>query len=132
MLSGQQVVTRLVVFLVAAVALAGVALCFNGPTASFAVVLGVVSTWLSLLGTWLTVQWVGKVLKDDSPTWHGSVVPIAGLVIKLPVILGAMSWALRLGPPAPAWFLAGLALVYSGLVWWAVARQRTQVTDFHE
>lgn len=95
----------------------------QGPIAALAVVVGILATAISLLGTWLTIQWIGKLLKDDSPTWQASVVPIAGLVIKLPVLLGAMSWALRLGPPAPAWFLAGLALVYFGLVWWAVTKR---------
>lgn len=85
-------------------------------------VLGLLGTGLSLFGTWMGVLWVGKIIGDRSPGWQGAVAPVAALVIKLPAVLGAMAVALRLGPPAPAWFLAGLALVYFGLVGWAVTR----------
>ncbi|MBS1724227.1 MAG: hypothetical protein JSS66_14890 [Armatimonadetes bacterium] len=85
--------------------------------------LGIVGTSVSMLGTWLGVRWVGKVLADDSPRWQGAVVPVAAVVIKLPLIVGAMLWAQRLGGAAPSWFLAGLALVYSATVKWALSRQ---------
>lgn len=105
-----------------AVVLGILSFCIHGLLGVLGVLLGVVGTSVSLLGTWMAVLWIGKVLSDNAPKWQGAVVPVAAMVIKLPVILGSMSWALRLGPPAPAWFLAGLALVYFGLIWWAVTR----------
>ena len=107
---------------VSALVLVGVAFGVHGARGVLGVALGIVGTSVSLFGTWMAVLWIGRVLSDNSPKWQGAVVPVAAMVIKLPVILGAMAWALRLGPPAPAWFLAGLALVYFGLIWWAVTR----------
>ena len=116
----------------ACIAMSLVGLAVHGPVACLAVWVGSVSTLVSQAGTWLTVLWVGRLMRDESPSWQASVVPIAGFVIKLPVIFAAMSWAIRLGPPAPGWFLSGLALVYFGLVWWAVDKQRAPQEDFHE
>lgn len=93
----------------------------NGERAGTGALLGLLGTAASILGTWAGIQFLGRLMQTGPANWQGIAVPIAFMVIKLPAILLAMSWALRLGPPAPSWFLAGLALVYSGLVWWAVA-----------
>ena len=114
--------TVLIVALSAGAVLTAVAGSVDGWKGAGGVMLGSVGTAVSLWGTWMGVRWVGRIMADGSPGWQGAVAPVAALVIKLPVILAAMAWALRLGPPAPAWFVAGLALVYSALVWWAVSR----------
>lgn len=85
--------------------------------------LGIAAISVSMFGTYMAVKFVGRIMESGTPPWSGAAVPVAAMVIKLPVLLGAMSWALRLGPPAPAWFLAGLGLVYSVTVWWAVSRR---------
>lgn len=95
----------------------------SGWVAATGAFLGVVGIGISMVGTWIGIGWIGKLMKDGSPKWQGSAVPISMMVIKLPVILVSMSWALRLGPPAPVWFLGGLALVYSGTVWWSFLRK---------
>ncbi len=84
---------------------------------------GTIATATSMFGTWMGIVFVGKLMKESAPSWQGAIFPIVAMVIKLPVILGAMVWVLRLGQPAPSWFLAGLALVYSVTIWWAVTRQ---------
>ncbi|MBS1713990.1 MAG: hypothetical protein JST30_06600 [Armatimonadetes bacterium] len=98
------------------------AFAIGGPKGGTGALLGVAGTAVSVWGTWTGIRWVGRIMADGSPGWHGAAAPVAALVIKLPVILAAMWTANRIGPPAPAWFLAGLALVYSALVWWAVSR----------
>lgn len=93
----------------------------GGIPAGLGSILGLIGTSASVLGTWAGIRFLGNLMQGKPAGWQGVAVPITFMVIKLPAILAAMFWALRLGPPAPAWFLAGLALVYSGLVWWAVA-----------
>lgn len=107
---------------VTSVALVVAAYAWGGVPGMAGASLGLVGTTVSVWGTWTGIKWVGRIMADGSPGWQGAVAPVAALVIKLPVILGTMMLANRIGPPAPAWFLAGLALVYSALVWWAVSR----------
>ena len=47
------------------------------------------------------------------------------IVLFILFILWAMTFSKRLGPSGPAWFLAGLALVYSALVSWGLTADQT-------
>lgn len=112
-----------VVLASASALLIAIAVAFGGHVAGIGAALGLAGTGASVMGTWAGIQFLGRLMQGKPAGWQGVAVPITFMVIKLPAILAAMFWALRLGPPAPAWFLAGLALVYSGLVWWALTRE---------
>ena len=52
-----------------------------------------------------------------------SVLMICAFLAKLPVFMGLAIFTRNLGGQAMGCFLIGVALVYSALIWWALARR---------
>jgi hypothetical protein len=91
--------------------------------------LGAAGVGFSVVASWLGIRMVGRLLGPDGPSsgrplpgWMAAAWPVTVVLLKLPVVAAAMLGARRIGPPAPFWFLLGLALVYSALVWWALSK----------
>ena len=70
------------------------------------------------------VQLASGGATSKKPTLGQTVVIALALLLKLPLIYAGWVLSQRLGPFAPAWFLAGLALVYCALVWRTVLAVR--------
>ena len=109
---------------VAFAALLFASLMSTGPKAMAATALGVVGTVGFLYGTWVIVQLASGGATSKKPTLGQTVVIALALLLKLPLIYAGWVLSQRLGPFAPAWFLAGLALVYCALVWRTVLAVR--------
>ena len=120
---------------VAALLLCAVAGVTVGWKAATGVALGVAGVGFSVVASWLGVRAIGRLVGPDGPParravpgWMAAAWPVAVVLLKLPVVAAAVFFALRIGPPAPFWFLAGLALVYSALVWWALSEPSVKPT----
>lgn len=96
----------------------------SGLRAMAACALGLVGTAVFLYGTWVIVQLSSGGASGKRPTTGQALTVALALLLKLPLIYAGWLIAKRLGPFAPAWFLAGLALVYCALVWRAVLAVR--------
>lgn len=108
--------------IVTAVLLMLIALVTGGPLALAGAALGIGATAFSVLFLWLAVRQVGLIAQTDAKPSRGGVIVGLGFLIKLPLFVGAGMVAQWLGGPAPAWFLAGLGVVYFALVGWGMTR----------
>lgn len=107
----------------------------DGWKAATGAALGVAGVGFSVVASWIGVRAIGRLVgpggdagKRPLPGWMAAAWPVAVVLLKLPVVAAAMICAWRIGPPAPFWFLAGLALVYSALVWWALSEPSVKPT----
>lgn len=105
----------------AAIALAVYAFIAHGIAAGLSATLGVGGTAAYLWTTWMAVRAMGTTAAGAALQPRQMAVLLVALGLKFPVILGAMALARTLGPDGPTFFMLGLALVYSGLIGWAVA-----------
>ena len=94
---------------------------WQGPVAAL---VGVVGTVVFLWGTWVVVQFTTAGASDEKPRLAKTVVMSLALLLKLPLIYAGWLLSHRLGPFGPTWFLGGLGLVYSALVFRAVLAVR--------
>jgi hypothetical protein len=102
----------------------------EGPKAGAGALYGFGSVGLSLLATWGLTEIFARAARGGRPgkEWAG---PIALLVLKVPVLVAAWRAAEGLGPPAPKWFLFGLALVYLQAAAWALSQGAAQARATH-
>jgi hypothetical protein len=89
-----------------------------------AAALGLTGTALYLYGTWVVVRVSGAGMNRQGPSRAQVAFVVLALLLKIPLIYVGWVLAQGLGPFGPTWFLAGLALVYSLLVWRAVLAVR--------
>lgn len=99
-----------------------VAFVSGGPLALAGAALGIGATTFSVVLLWLAVRQVGMIAQTSAKPSRGGVIVGLGFLIKLPLFVGAGMVAQGLGGPAPAWFLAGLGVVYFALVGWGMTR----------
>jgi hypothetical protein len=85
--------------------------------------LGLGATGFNILALWAIVRLLGYSFQKGSPPRLGASLSVIAFFIKLPLFIAFGVLAQRIGGPAPACFLAGLALVYSCLVGWALAQR---------
>ncbi len=64
-----------------------------------------------MFGTWGLTELFARAARSGGSD-QGWIGPIFLLALKLPVLYFAWMLTSRMGPPAPTWFLLGLALVY--------------------
>ncbi len=88
---------------------------------SASALLGIVGTCVFLWGTWTIAKLTSS---KESARLVNVVVLSVALLLKLPLIYVGWLAAQGLGPFGPMWFLIGLGLVYSALVWRAVLAVR--------
>jgi hypothetical protein len=86
--------------------------------------LGMVGTAVFLYGTWVVVKFAGASAQAGHLSRSQTVVMVVALLMKLPLVYVGWVVSNGLGPFGPTWFLAGLALVYSVVIWRAVLAVR--------
>ncbi len=84
--------------------------------------LGVFATGFNTVALWGVVRLLGYAFEQGSPPRIGASFAVLAFLIKLPLFIAFGVLAQRIGGPAPACFLIGLAMVYSCLVGWALAQ----------
>lgn len=96
---------------------AGTAFGLGGPIALAGFGLGLAATAFSVTVLWLVIRlWTESAARSRFVT----LAVVVAFLLKLPLFVLLGNAAQALGPPAPACFLGGLALVYSALVGWAL------------
>jgi hypothetical protein len=85
--------------------------------------LGLGGTGFNILALWGIVRLLGYSFQKGNPPKLGSIISVIAFFIKLPLFIAFGIIAQRIGGAAPTCFLAGLALVYSCLVGWALAQR---------
>lgn len=108
-----------------AAGLASLAGAVEGLVAASGAGLGLLSVSASMLGTWGLTEVFARAARLGVAD-RGWIGPVVLLFLKFPVLWMAWLLAERLGPPAPKWFLLGLALVYCLTVAWALAEGFSQ------
>ena len=101
-------------------------LFYAGPLGLAASLVGIVGTAGYIGGTWAIIRLIGGSGRGNRYNRSGTIALVALVMIKLPLIAGAMVLARRLGPSGPACFLAGLLSVYCALSWWAILDARVR------
>ena len=71
---------------------------------------------------WFLIQLIGTIARGGRSPALGTVLTLLAFAGKVPVYMVAWRIVQGVGDPAPGWFLAGVGLVYSCLVGWAMAR----------
>lgn len=94
-----------------AAGLCGLGLALAGPPGAWGALLGLVAIGLSMMGTWALTEVFARSARSGGGD-QGWIGPVFLLLLKLPALYVAWLITQRLGPPAPTWFLLGLALVY--------------------
>jgi len=109
---------------VAGTAVAAIALSvtFGGVRGVEGILLGLSGSAFNLWALWAVIRLCGKLITTQKPERRGTFIVVLAFFVKLPlfILVGTLSY--RLGGPAPACFLVGVALVYSALVGWVLAR----------
>jgi hypothetical protein len=96
---------------------------FGGEQGLKGAVLGLGGTGFNTLALWGIVRLLGYSFEKGNPPKLGSIISVIAFFIKLPLFIAFGILAQRIGGAAPTCFLAGLALVYSCLVGWALAKR---------
>lgn len=84
--------------------------------------IGIAATGFNVLALWLTVRLVGHASSGEPAPRLGATLVALAFLVKLPLLVFAGLYAQRLGQLAGTWFLAGVGLVYSALIGWAMTR----------
>ena len=95
----------------------------RGAPASLGMVLGLVGTTVGMLGWWFAIRLLGSVHQDKKVSPIETFLSLSLLLLKLPIMLMAWRTAASVGPPAPDFFLYGLALVYFATIHWALSQR---------
>ncbi|MEQ1822811.1 MAG: hypothetical protein ABL949_09885 [Fimbriimonadaceae bacterium] len=106
--------------------LAGIAaMCsyaFGNKPGLYGMAAGISATSFSLIALWWVIGIVARPLSAPSQSRWRVLFIIFCFLLKIPILGGAWALVQRLSGVAPAHFLAGLFLVYSYMVGWALAR----------
>lgn len=93
----------------------------GGPTGAAGMALSLLATGFGAVVLVQIVRIIAGTQARSENRLIGNIVLVGGILLKFPVIVGAMFLAHLLGPWAMGCFIAGLLLVYSALVGWALA-----------
>ncbi|MFQ3586512.1 MAG: hypothetical protein SNJ74_07090 [Fimbriimonadaceae bacterium] len=93
----------------------------GGPAGAAGMALGLLATGFGAVVLVQIVRIVAGTQVRSESRLTGNILLVGGIVLKFPVIVGAMFLAHLLGPWSMGCFIAGLLLVYSALVGWALA-----------
>lgn len=104
-----------------AAAAIAVSAAVGGPTGAAGMVLGLLATGFGAVVLVQIVRIIAGTQARSENRLTGNILLVGGILLKFPVIVGAMFLAHLLGPWAMGCFIAGLLLVYSALVGWALA-----------
>ena len=85
-------------------------------------ILGLFGTTFNLWAMWKIITLIGKASEVGRPQRVGATLTVLAFLVKLPLFVALGIVAQRLGGAAPGCFLAGLGLVYSALIGWALTR----------
>ena len=105
----------LLVLAIAACSVLGGVRGFEGCT------LGSVGSLFNLAAWWAVIRLMASYIHAPQPEKRGTFIVVTAFLIKLPLFAAMALLANRLGGPALPCFVAGVALVYFGLVGWALA-----------
>lgn len=105
----------------AALALAGAAIIGN-IGGLYGMTMGLAGAAVGVAGLILATKLAGAAASAGAKPGLGVFATLLVFLIKLPLLYVLWSLAQSLGGSAPGCFLAGVLLVYSGLVAWAVSR----------
>lgn len=83
---------------------------------------GLVCSLFGVAVLWYLIGVIGKAMTEGGNPGLGTMLSVLGVFLKIPLYVVGWLAANRLGAPAPGCFLAGLMLVYFGVVAWAMAR----------
>ena len=84
--------------------------------------LGAGGAALNLWAWWLLIGVLGNVVGEERNAKGATSVVILSFLLKAPILFAIVLGARRLGPDATLWCVAGVVLVYSLLVVWALGR----------
>lgn len=104
-----------------ALALAGAALVGN-VNGLYGMTMGLTGATVGAAGLILVTKLTGAAATAGAKPSLGVAASLFIFVIKIPLLYVLWTLAQSLGGSAPGCFLAGVLLVYSGLVAWAVSR----------
>jgi hypothetical protein len=107
---------------VAAVAALAAAFALGGAPGLGGMALGLVGAMFGATGLVLVMNLVGTRSKAAGGERFGVIVPVLVFLLKIPMYALLGTFAQRIGGAAFGCFLAGVVLVYFGLVAWASAR----------
>lgn len=97
----------------------------GGGTALAGYLLGVGATAFNLIALWLVIRLLGAPPEEGPKRVLSTGWVVVAFFAKLPLFVLLGQQAHRLGGAAPGCFLAGIALVYSLLVGWALQPRNT-------
>lgn len=84
--------------------------------------LGLAGSAFNLWALWAIIGLCGRMAGSPRSTRRGTIAILIAFFIKLPVFIALGILAHAIGGIAPTCFLVGIALVYSALVGWVLAR----------
>ena len=94
----------------------------GGPKGLAGASLGICSGLFGIAVLWQLILLMGRAASSGAPPRFGSLITIVAFFAKLPLYAVCGLASARIGYPAFGCFLAGVVLVYSGLVAWAGSR----------
>ena len=86
-------------------------------------ILGTAGSAFNLWALWAIIGVASRSAAAGQPPRRGTFVIVLAFLVKLPVFIALGLLANRIGGAAPTCFLAGIGLVYSALVGWALAQR---------
>jgi len=95
---------------------------FGGLSGLQGMAMGVFASLFNLWAMWKIIQLSGKASLVGQPQRVGATLIVLAFLVKLPLFVALGLAAQRIGGAASGCFLAGLGLVYSALVGWALTR----------
>jgi hypothetical protein len=116
--------SRLAAAVLLLVSALSVAYAMAGVGGLLAMVLGLAAAGFGVAGLVLATRLVAQAAAGQKPGSAGVLLPGLFFLFKLPVFVGIGMWVQGMGGAALSCFLAGVVLVYFGLVAWAAARHR--------
>ncbi|MEA2554609.1 MAG: hypothetical protein QOJ65_2785 [Fimbriimonadaceae bacterium] len=94
----------------------------GGPKGLEGMALGIAGSAFNIWALWSVIRLSGKMIDTERLRNRGTFIIVLAFFVKLPLFLAMGMLAQSIGAPAQTCFLLGLALVYSALVGWALAR----------
>lgn len=94
-----------------------------GETGLRGVLLGLFATAFNTIALAGVVWLLGLAYQSGQPPRFGASFAVIAFLVKLPLFIGFGILANRIGGAAPTCFLFGLAMVYCGLIGWALANR---------